>query len=76
VEPGEGADSAAGGTCEILGVEEAYPDSVAMEDDELERVGLAARPPEGVGKDGFDVVDGDGLERGTEEEMVVGAGPG
>jgi hypothetical protein len=41
----------------------------------LERVGLAARP-DGVGKDGFDVVDGDCLERGTVEEIVVGAGPG
>ena len=74
MDPGEGADNAAGGTCEILGVEEAYPDSVATEDEELERVGLAARP-DGVGKDGFDVVDGDALAIET-EEIVVGAGPG
>lgn len=41
----------------------------------MERVGLVARP-DGVGNCGFDVVDGDGLERGTVEEIVVGAGPG
>ena len=58
---GEGADRAAGGTCEILGVVEAKPDNVATEEEEFDRVGLVARA-EGVGKDGFEVVEGDGRE--------------
>jgi hypothetical protein len=74
VDVGEGADRAAGGTCEILGVVEAKPDNVAMEEVEFDRVGLVARA-EGIGKDGFKVVDGDGREWEV-DDMVVGAGPG
>lgn len=72
-EEGDGADNAAGGTWDILGVEDAKPDSVATEEEELDRVGLEARA-DGVGNEGFDRVDGDGRE--CAEEIVVGAGPG
>jgi hypothetical protein len=54
-------------------VEDAKPDSVATEEEELDRVGLDARA-DGVGNEGFDKVDGDGRE--WVEEIVVGAGPG
>jgi hypothetical protein len=57
---GDGADNAAGGTCEILGVG-AKLDNVATDDEEFDLVGLGARTEWG-GKDGFDVVEGDGLE--------------
>ena len=73
VEVGEGADNAAGGTVEIFGVE-AKPAIVATEDDEFDRTGLLARAP-GVGKDGLEVVDGEGREWAA-VEIVVGAGPG
>lgn len=63
VDVGEGADKAAGGTCEIFGVVEAKLDNVATEEEELDLVGLEARPPvEGVGKEGLEVVEGDGRE--------------
>jgi len=63
VDVGEGADKAAGGTCEILGVVEAKLDNVATEEAEFDLVGLEARPPvEGVGKEGLEDVEGDGLE--------------
>lgn len=52
-------------------------DNVATEEEEFDLVGLDARPPdEGVGKDGFEVVEGDGRECDNVEEIVVGAGPG
>ncbi len=54
-------------------MEDAKPDSVATEDEELDRVGLEARA-DGVGNEGLDRVDGDGRE--IAEEIVVGAGPG
>jgi hypothetical protein len=57
---GDGADNAAGGTCDILGVE-AKLDNVATDEEEFDLVGLGART-EWVGNEGFDVVDGDGLE--------------
>ena len=75
VDVGGGADRAAGGTCDILEVVEAKPDKVATEEEEFDRVGLDARA-DGVGKDGFEVVEGDGRECDPEEEIVVGAGPG
>jgi hypothetical protein len=74
VDVGEGADNAAGGTVEIFGVDDAKPDNVATEDDELDRVGLLALTV-GVGKDGVVSIDGDGRECPV-EEMVVGTGPG
>ena len=61
VEVGDGADKAGGGTVEIFGVEDAKPESVATDEDELDRVGLLPRA-DGVGKDGFDMIDGDGRE--------------
>jgi hypothetical protein len=74
VDVGEEADKAATGSCEILGVVEAKPDNVAIEEEEFDRVGLVARAA-GVGKDGVEVVEGDGREWEA-DEMVVGAGPG
>ena len=71
---GEGADSAGGCTVETFGVVETKPDNVATDDEEFDRVGLVARA-DGVGNDGFDVVEGDGRECKV-EEIVVGAGPG
>ena len=62
-----------GGIVVILGVEEKAV-TVATEEDELDRVGLVARMG-GVGKVGFEIVEGDGRERGR-EDSVVGAGPG
>lgn len=61
VDVGEEAGRAAVGICEILGVVEAKPDNVAMEEEEFDRVGLVARA-EGVGKDGFEDVEGEGRE--------------
>lgn len=60
-EEGDGAEKAAGGTWDNLGVEDAKPDSVATDEEELDRVGLDARA-DGAGKEGFDRVDGDGRE--------------
>jgi len=74
VDVGEGADKAAGGMVEILGVVEAKPDSVATDDEELDLVGLVARA-EGVGNTGFEVVEGEGLEYELEWLPVV-TGPG
>lgn len=74
VDVGEGADRAAGGMVEILGVVEAKPDSVATDDEELDLVGLVARA-EGVGNTGFEVVEGEGLEYELEWLPVV-TGPG
>jgi hypothetical protein len=70
VDVGDGAESAIGGIVEILGVEE-KADTVATEGDEFERVGLVARTG-GVGKEGFEIVEGEGRESGR----GVGAGPG
>ena len=41
VDVGEEADRAATGSCEILGVVEAKPDNVAIEEEEFDRVGLS-----------------------------------
>jgi hypothetical protein len=73
VDVGDGAESAMGGMVDILAVE-AKGETVAMEEDEFERVGLVARTG-GVGKEGFEIVEGEGRERGR-EESGVGAGPG
>jgi hypothetical protein len=53
---------------------EANPANVATEEEEFDLVGLVARA-DGVGKEGFEGVEGDGRECET-EEIVVGAGPG
>lgn len=58
---GDGAEKAAEGTWEILGVVDMKQDSVATDEEEFERVGLVART-DGVGNWGFDVVEGDGRE--------------
>lgn len=58
---GEEADKVGGGTVVIFGVVEGKPDKVATEDEEFDLVGLAARA-DGVGKEGFDDVEGDGRE--------------
>jgi hypothetical protein len=61
VEVGDGTVRAAGGIVGIFVVVEANPDNVTTEEEEFDLVGLVARA-EGVGKEGLEVVEGDGLE--------------
>ena len=73
VDVGDGAERVTGAIVEILGADE-KANAVATEEDEFERVGLAARKG-GVGNEGVEIVDGDGRER-ERDDMATGAGPG